>query len=420
MGEAAEAGSFADLGDLLAPSQTHLSIAGPVSSGSGVLPRGGAGRVQAEGLQDRPFTLSLLRAETADSLPAPETLGSKPYKLRWSPDFVAATPVFASNVGFAGQAQISISDMLGNHIFQVGASVYGSLSDSDLLLSYYNLAKRTNWGVSVFQFRNDFGIFTAQDRLEFESQIYRGVQTFVSRPFSKFSRLELSARGIGVSRKVFTQSFVAPGIVATDEGDSDLVYYGGPGVALVTDNVVYSYFGPLSGTRSRLSVEQAFGDVHFTTGIGDYRHYIALGRSGATFATRLIGGTSFGDTPQVFRIGGSQTLRGVGYGDLEGSNIGLLNLELRFPLIEALRIGWPLRIGLGGINGALFLDAGGAWNREPRVFRDGALDDVTAGYGFGLRLGLGYFALKYDIAQRTDFRRRIGDSKSYFSIGVDF
>jgi Tol biopolymer transport system component len=415
-----EGESFRKLGGLLAPGPTDLSIAGPASVGSAAFLRPGERPGFARGPEDRPFTLSSLRAETADSLPAPETLDSKPYKLRWSPDFVAASPVFASNVGFAGQAQISISDMLGNHIFEVGVSVYGSLSDSDLLLSYYNLAKRTNWGVSVFQFRNDFGIFTARDRVEFESQIYRGTQAFVSRPFSKFSRFEFHARGIGVSRKVFSQSFVAPGIVDTDEGDSDLVYYGGPGIALVTDNVVYSYYGPLSGTRSRLSVDQAFGDVQFTTGIGDYRHYIALGRSGATFATRLIAGTSFGNTPQVFRIGGSQTLRGVDYGDLEGSNIGLLNLELRFPLIEALRIGWPLRIGLGGINGAFFLDAGGTWNRVPRVFRDGALDDVTAGYGFGLRLGLGYFALKYDVAQRTDFRRRIGDSQSYFTIGVDF
>ena len=68
-------------------------------------------------------------------------------------------------VGFAGSAQIALSDILSNHVIQIGASVYGSLSDSDLFLGYYNLSRRTNWGVSAFQFRNDFGIYAAPDRM---------------------------------------------------------------------------------------------------------------------------------------------------------------------------------------------------------------------------------------------------------------
>ena len=43
----------------------------------------------------------------------------------------------------------------------------------------------------------------------------------------------------------------------------------------------------------------------------------------------------------------------------------------------------------------------------------------TRFYGI-VRLSLGYFALKYDIAQRTDLRRKIGDSRGYFSIGLDY
>jgi outer membrane protein assembly factor BamA len=254
--------------------------------------------------------------------------------------------------------------------------------------------------------------------VEYESQIYRGLQGFVSRPFSKFSRVEFSGRGVAVSRTVFNQAFNS-GFVTTQETGSELLYYAGPEIALVSDNVVYGYFGPVHGRRMRISSEQAFGDIQFNTTIGDYRKYFSLGRT-TVFAVRAIGGASVGNTPQVFRLGGPETLRGIDYGDAQGSRLALANLELRFPLVETLRLGWPLRVGLGGIGGVLFFDVGGAWYEDVRVFRDGHLDDFTAGYGLGFRLGLGYFALKYDISQQTDLRRRLGGSRNYFSIGVDF
>lgn len=392
-----------------------LTVAGPGAAGAAA--PGPATSEGKEGREER-IVLSHVFRETTYELPDPESLEGEPYRLKWSPDFVGASPLFASNVGFAGSAQIAISDMLSNHVFQVGAAVYGSLEDSDFLLGYYNLESRTNWGVAVYQFRNDFGVFTAQDALEFQSQIFRGVQGTLLRPFSTFSRVELTARGVALSRKVFEQSFTG-GFVATNQSSSDLLYFAGPELALVTDNVVWGQLSPVHGRRARLSAEQAFGDVQFTTMIADVRKYIPLGRS-TVLATRIIGGMSEGRNPQVFRVGGSSTLRGRDYGDVDGSHLGLFNLDVRFPLVETLRLGWPLRVGLGGVGGVLFFDLGGAWNDNARAMRDGRLDDLSAGYGIGFRLGLGYFALKYDIAQRTDLRSRIGGSISYFSIGLDF
>ncbi len=410
--------SFADLAAELRPDRM-LTMAGPTAPEIEDPSRPLSAPSNPAGASSPAIDLSVVRAETIGDLPDESTLERKPYKLKWAPDYLAAAPVFASNVGFAGQAVVSFSDILSNHILQFGASVYGSFSDSDLLLSYYNLANRTNWGVTLFQYRNDFGVFTAPDRIGFESQIYRGVQGSVSRPFSKFSRVEVQVRGIAVSERVFEQSFLSSTVFTSDEVASDLIYYAEPGVALVLDQVLYGYDGPRHGRRGRLSLDQAFGDIQATTTIGDFRQYFAWGRS-AVFATRLIGGTSEGKTPRLFRIGGSQTLRGLDYGELEGNRLALANLELRFPLVSSLRLGWPLRVGLGGIGGAFFFDVGGAWEDDLRVFRDGQLDDIAAGYGFGLRLGLGYFALKYDIAQRTTLKRRVGDSRSYFTIGVDF
>jgi Tol biopolymer transport system component len=400
--------------DLLDPGAAAVTVPGPTP----LVVRSAPGDAAGADADAQRLTLTDVRAATAYDLPDRDSLASQPYRIKWAPDFVGASPFFASNVGFAGSAQIALSDILSNHVIQIGASVYGSLDESDLFLGYYNLAHRTNWGISAFQFRNDFGVFTAQDRIGFESQIYRGVQGVVSRPFSKFSRLELSARGVAVSSTVFDQSFES-GFVTTQEVDSDLLYFAQPQIALVTDNVAWGYNGPMHGHRTRIQTGQAFGDVQFNTTLGDLRKYIPLG-STVVLATRVIGGASVGNTPQIFRVGGPETLRGVGYGALEGDTLGLLNIEMRFPLVETLRLGWPLRIGLGGIQGVLFFDAGGAWSEGVRVFRNGRLDDVTAGYGTGLRLGLGYFALKYDLAQRTDLKSRVGDSRSYFSIGVDF
>ncbi|MAF27012.1 MAG: DPP IV N-terminal domain-containing protein [Gemmatimonadota bacterium] len=365
------------------------------------------------------WSVLTVRDETLHTLPPLDSLRVEPYRLRWSPDIVAASPVFASNVGFAGQARLAFSDILSNHTIQVGVSVYGSIEDSDLLLGYYNLKKRTNWGVTLYQFRNDFGLFAAPDRIEFQSQIYRGAYGFLSRPFSKFSRLELGVEASTISSRVFSQSFQAGGSFETEETDGGVLVYAGPEVAWVTDTVVYGFHGPLHGTRARLSVDHTVGDVRFTTGILDWRRYFSPWES-TVFAVRLVGGVSDGETPQVFRIGGPETLRCLDYGERTGRHVALTNLELRFPLVESIRMGWPLRIGLGGIHGALFADVGSAWSRHYRGVTDGALHDLVAGYGFGMRLGLGYFALKYDYAWRTDLQRTVGDPRNHFSIGVEF
>lgn len=416
--ETSNVASDEDILDLLAPPDYPVSVAGPNSWRRPTVDPEEIWALDGEPVREGSVTLASVIAETKHALPDRESLESSPYRLKWSPDFVGAAPVFASNVGFAGTAQIAISDILSNHVIQIGASIYGSIDSSDLFLGYYNLKGRTNWGLAAYQYRNDFGIYTSSGDLGVESNIYRGVQGLVSRPFSKWTRVEFVARGVAINERVFRQSFEA-NYILTEEESSGMLYYGGAEIALVTDNVAWGYFGPMHGRRARLSTEQAMGDVQFNTTILDYRHYFPLGRT-SSFAFRFIGGASAGNTPQYFRIGGPTTLRGVDYGEFIGNNLALFNAEIRFPLVEVLRLGWPLRIALGGIGGVLFFDVGTAFSDNDRIFRNGALDDAAAGYGFGFRLGLGYFALKYDIAQQFDFRRRVGDSERYFSIGLDF
>ncbi|MCA9751349.1 MAG: PD40 domain-containing protein [Gemmatimonadetes bacterium] len=407
-----------DLTDLLEPSGGLVTVAGPGTRNEPARPARRRFDPVEEPGSGQQVTLASVIEETRYRLPDTDSLSIRPYKLKWAPDFVGAAPFFASNVGFAGTAQVAISDILSNHVIQIGASIYGSIESSDLFLGYYNLAHRTNWGLAAYQYRNDFGLYTASNEVGFETNIYRGVQGLISHPFSMFNRVEFVLRGVAIDERVFRQSFES-NYVLTEETRSGNRYYAGGELAFVKDNVVWGYYGPVHGTRARISSEQAFGDIQFNTTILDYRHYFALGRT-SSFAVRLIGGTSNGNTPQLFRIGGPTTLRGVDYGEFIGHNVALINTELRFPLVETLRLGWPLRVGLGGVGGVLFFDVGSAFYDDERMVRHGALDDATAGYGLGFRLGLGYFALKYDISQRTDLKRRIGGSMNYFSIGVDF
>jgi len=364
------------------------------------------------------------------ALPDSTSFTYRKYRLRFSPDFVSANGLFASNIGLAAQTAIGFSDVLGNHRFVVGASVYGSLLDSDILLSYINLSRRTNFGVSLFQYRNDFFLFQRGDNDELVSQIYRGVELAVSRPFNLFRRLEFGLELIGVEERVFTRSFY------TGYGPSRYVdlpgegshYFARPRAALVFDNVLYGSTGPISGRRSRLEAEQAVGGLKFTTLSADYRRYSNI-RKRYVLAFRTVGITSFGEYPETFRVGGPYTLRGLEFGEERGTSIMLTNLEFRFPLIDYVKFGWPLPLSFGGIRGLMFFDAGAAWS-NPRDFkpiggdadRSGFyLNDVKASYGFGARMNfLGFLIARWDVAKNTDLRRGLGPWKGRFSLGAEF
>lgn len=346
-----------------------------------------------------------------------------PYRTRFAADYVAANGFFAGNVGVTAQSLLQFSDLLGDQVIVVGANIYGTLSDSDLLFQYVNLRRRLNWGVSAFQFRNDYYIFAAQENEEFISQVYRGASLALQRPFSRFRRVEWSLDALAVSEQVVQQSN-STGVYERLRGNGTLVYLV-PGTALVSDNTVFGPTGPIAGGRSRLSAEAAIGDLSYQTYIADTRRCLNV-RHRYALAGRLIAATSVGDDPQFFRVGGPYTLRGWPYGEFRGTRIGLASVELRVPLIDYLRIGFPLPMALGGVRGALFFDAGAAWQdnnafQAARV-RDGVfrLEDVRASYGLTASLNVGFTVLKWDLAWRTDLSRNLGPARGYFSLGLDY
>jgi len=380
-----------------------------------------------------PFTGELAegpgQANTSDEnsgsrygLPDTTSFAIRGYKVRFSPDMSATGAMYSSNVGIAGNTSVAFSDVLGNHTLFGAASIYGSLSQSDILIGYLNRQHRTNWSIALYQFRNDFLLFVAEEEAGFESQIYRGGQVMLSRPFDRFRRIELGLDAMSINRAVFRQSYYSGQSETSSKGT---LYFASPFVAFVADNVLFGSTGPIDGMRARLSVEHAVGDLSYSSATIDARKYFNI-RHRYVAAIRAVSGASRGRDPQLYRIGGATTLRGLGYGELTGTNAFMLNTEFRFPLIERLKMGWPLPLHLRNVRGSLFFDIGGAWHADqfrpfttdgPGVLR---IEDAFAAYGFGARLNVGFLILKYDLAQPTDLVSHTEKMRHYFSIGSEF
>jgi len=368
-------------------------------------------------------TLTLyVRQVYREALVDSTTFRHAPYRPRFSRDYVSGGAFFASNIGFAGSTVMSFSDVLGNHNITVAANLFGDIGNSDLYLAYSNLAHRTNYTVAAFQYRTDLLLLSSPSTDQVESNVYRGGAFLLSRPFSRFRRIEYGVEAAALDKGVLLYNYDL-GTVSQTVKDKTYLYVA-PNLGLVADNALYGSTGPINGGRSSYTAEQAFGDVSYTTVLMDWRRYTNIHHNYA-FAQRLIAGSSFGRNPRLFRFGGAFTYRGADYGDLKGSNALLGNLELRFPLIEQLRFGWPGRITLGGINGVLFLDAASSWQKgdKPRFFtKEGGFhaDDLLFAWGAGARINLGYFILRYDFGRGHNFQHPTGVAQHFVTLGADF
>jgi Tol biopolymer transport system component len=356
----------------------------------------------------------------------PDTSGFKidRYHVRFTVDYASAMGAYASNVGVAAQTVLSFSDVLGNNNLLVGADVYGSLSDSNLLFQYINRSRRNAYGFAIFQYRDDFLLSTAASYDEYVSQIYRGVELDVARPFSRFRRLEFSLQGMSLDEEVFHQAYYGDGYYDLTTTGRSRAYFFRPGVALVGDNVLWGYTGPIAGGRSSYSVDVALGDLQNSRWVVDWRRYYNTHQR-YVLAVRGIGATSHGADPQIFRIGGPYTLHGIDYGVMAGNNVGLLNVELRFPLIQTLEFDGPMPLGFRGIRGNAFFDAGSAWkaHREFRAFdshNGWHLEDIRASYGFGMGMNVGFAILRWDVAWPTDLGRVLGPARGTLTLSGDW
>ena len=246
--------------------------------------------------------------------------------------------------------------------------------------------------------------------------------------------MELGLRGssVNIARQEFVQSFdpgtgslIGQDVHTTGMGTN---FYIQPSIALVFDNSVSLWVGPLMGRRSRFEYAPAVGEVGFHQILADYRRYDHL-LGPFTLATRAMFYGRFGRSEQDFRISiaNPDFLRGYTVGSLQrnecttdpggpvtgcgaldqviGTRFGVFNVELRFPLVRALGLGF-LPVWLPPIEAAVFYDAGLAWesgdvlrwSRDPTDNPSFVRQPLTS-WGFSVRANLlGFAVFRFDYA----------------------
>ncbi|UCG52957.1 MAG: PD40 domain-containing protein [Candidatus Latescibacterota bacterium] len=367
----------------------------------------------------------------------PETKGGtvSKYKLKLAPDFIGGGGVyFATGYGFGLANTIALSDILGNHRMVFSFNLQRDIADSDILASYYYLKKRINYGFGVFQFKNFLNSRVSsigesfRDYTLFAERNY-GMFGLVSIPFNTFDRLDFELQAF-ISERQFFEA------VAEDPLTNQLIFEESgrstrrlvePTMSFIHDASFYSLFGPVEGSRWMVSLSRGIGfdetGVSRSTGYIDYRKYKRVFYRNS-LAFRGAFAASEGKDPRTFFLGGPTTLRGYDFLSFEGSRMAFMNVEYRFPLIDALIVGWPGRWGIGNIGGKVFFDAGAVWDKgDIKPFRDDVnglqFKDALGDLGLGLHFYIGYFLLNFQWAWQTDLREFYASHFTFF-IGPGF
>jgi hypothetical protein len=344
------------------------------------------------------------------------TAPSRRYQREYSLDVAAGGATAAPGWGSAQGAQLVFSDLLGDHAVSMSFSMFGSARLDDLLSNinadvfYLNQAQRLNWGIGAFRLS---GMFVEQDF----SQLYRestaGVYGSLRYPFSRFTRLEGQTRLEYSDRDDFDGRFIRgprrrQGMLASNY------------ISLVNDNTLWLETGPIDGTRWNLTAGVVTDLTHgvFENWLGtlDVRKYLRTSLQSAV-ALRAYGYASEGTRPRAVAIGGSWMLRGYPRFSQAGTHAWVTNAEWRFPITNFVALGFPFgTIRFPQVQGAIFADAGQAWERgnyDPRVLGAAGLGFRTAlipGFVFRLDVGRRFsLAARENGAQERYFKRRFID-----------
>ncbi|MCX6844687.1 MAG: BamA/TamA family outer membrane protein [candidate division WOR-3 bacterium] len=361
----------------------------------------------------------------------------RPVGFNPSLDYAAAAASYGtgSSGGFAGTVDVAVSDMLGDHRFELYTDLYGNILNSDIILQYWHLPRRIDYGFTLFQLQ-DVRRYNPYHILEWD--INRGVQALGVYPFNRFVRVE--AGPAGYYSEVERDTWVDPPEVSESGWYQDslwheLVFDGE--VALVFDNTYSDANGPARGTRARIGADASLLSTRRSQDVFlDVRNYQRLGRR-FVCASQLLGVRSFGADADRYYLGGIRFLEYApgqvvvrGYQPAEfyydyGPAAVAFSFELRYPFIDRVKLAFPLPIEFGGIRGVAFLDGGvvAPWGtgRDFHLWdaSKGTFDNLKLGAGFGARVSISYFLLKFDFAKPLSTTDDSG-WKFILGLGTDF
>jgi len=386
-------------------------------------------------------------------LPDQRAFRQTPYRSKLSLDYVSQPSVgvgadrFGTFVG--GGTSLFFSDMLGNHVLQVGLQAQGEFDDFfgefSGLLGYQNRSSRLNWGLVVEQvplrsggFATGFVTTPGQTVIAEQTIIFRETHRVaagvLSYPFSRAKRFEMSAgfRNISFNTKQFTDYFDVFGQFLGNEeqelASADALNLVEGSAAFVHDTSVFGATSPIVGRRYRMEVAPVTGTLKYTGLLADYRAYVMPVRP-FTIAFRALHYGRYGGGGQDLRLqplflGYPSLIRGYDFGSfeaseceptdndpcpvytqLEGSRLLLGNLELRFPLLGL--FGGNNFYGPFPIEAAIFADTGVAWTSDVKPSLFGGSRDLVSSVGAALRVNvLGFFVLEVDYVNALDRPRK--------------
>jgi hypothetical protein len=308
------------------------------------------------------------------------------YSLDIAQSAISTDPVF----GTAGGAFVSLSDLLGNDqyyflLYNTAESQSELLSSFNVAISRLSLGQRANYAYGIYRFRGRRYDLTDRDEFFFE-RVFGGYLA-LSYPLSKFQRIETAISLSNSSKDVD---------VILEERKALLL---SNSVSFTHDNSLWGPSGPLDGSRFKLTLAYTsdiqYSNVNYYSVIADYRQYFRLSARSA-FASRFWVFYNDGKESRRFVMGGSWDLRGFPRWSIRGEKLWLTSHELRFPFLDQLAVRFPFAgLTFWSIRGALFFDAGGAW--------DTAYRETLGSFGGGLRMNLfGILVLRYDLGKRIE------------------
>ncbi len=395
----------------------------------------------------------------------------KSYKTRFTLDLVSGNLQLSNVFGATGMTYFSFSDILGDHQIAFGTEMVLTLENSDYFFQYGYLKDKLDYYFTGFQNANFFQVdYWSLVRLR-----HYGIQTLISHPFSRFQRLDYGISWHNINYTKLVQEYNAFGQLEYIDDEDSTYSTILPSISWVFDNSVYGFTGPIDGFRKNttLTISPGYGsnNLKFQTIKFDLRKYWRFGRD-YTLAFRGFFGKSLGPDKQKFFLGGvpyliagsgetkgvedngnfreiilddaneslihdiyfteyAWPLRGARFGERFGATTTLLNIEVRFPFINYLALGFPLKMIFGNIRGHAFMDIGAAWDNSSEFATNdwpaykygenniGNYSPIVMTSGLGTKINLGYFLLKIEAAWD---RNENGYSKPqwYFSLGPDW
>ncbi|HEV8263997.1 MAG TPA: BamA/TamA family outer membrane protein [Gemmatimonadales bacterium] len=440
-------------------------------TGGGFRPSASPQPAESLGAAGGPVSVRQLLDSAALALPDTTEFTFRPYRVRFTPDYVVRPTVGYQRDnfgrGFFGGTAVALSDILGNRTIILSGAVNGRISEAQFLGVYINQARRFNWATGFSQTPLYFYDYSSWDTRACNPQLCPSgaAQVLTTRlrrlvirdafgesyyPFSRFSRLELGVHAVNVGDATLaletafdsaSGGFVGQNYYTQNGGSISFVQ---PSLALVHDNSLFGYVGPFAGSRSRFQISPAFGTWQFTAGLADYRRYIFLrpftlafrgltfgryGRDAGRFpvflgSTELIRGYTFGsfrDNECIADPSGASQTGCAEVDQLIGSKIAVANVELRFPLTRSLVLG-VLPVGFPPIEAAIFYDAGVAWNdgntvkwkRDPGENPEFVRAPLRS-WGASIRANmLGFVILRFDYTKPLDRPLK----RSYWTISL--